>query len=408
MATPGSVVLGPNNPKELGEDNVPLYPCDGAVLSVTAFATQHLAHLHPLEQRLIEGTLDRLPRETEIPSLFRSCLTRSADLRTAEEPALVARRSGARSAYLPELSIKLKGCRPSLDDATYPIEHLPFDGDAVRYARIPFGVLRAEGAMREVLAWSFHAVHGLPVHGVPVAVFEYRSAGTVLGYCLALRTVGETRIEAFVRYPQGTVGELLSHANTQDGVVWNSELGLHDVNLWWYAEEKSRLLSSMHLAGGFRGVLNSNIGNDVLITGADGSRHLFLCDFDTFHVIDVAPGGAGSRDFLEAFVRHALVEVVKGSLSILTFPDLSGCTTSAERGAVLGRTYFERSSIWRAYERRLLGGLRRLGWRPSEVEEAIENAVRSAAFVSVVEECVLNSHYLEERAHQRGVFYPHN
>lgn len=398
-------VLGPNNPKELGAREVPLFRCDGNVLSVAEFAARYVSLLDPYEQRLVEGVRGRLPGADAIPPLLRSCLTRSADLRTSEGPAALARRSGARSAYLPDLAIKLKGCRPVTDRAEYPIENFPFGADAVQYGNIPFGVLRREGAMREILAWCFHEVHGFPAHAVPVAVFEYVTSGTQLGYCLASRTVGETRVEAFVRYPECTVGELISRANAPNGPVWNSEIGLRGVNLWWYAEEKARLLSSMHLAAGFRGVLNSNIGNDVLVEDACGGKRLFLCDFDTFHAVDVE---SDSARCLDAFVRHALVEVIKGSLSILAFPDLSSCTTAAERGVVLARVYFDRSSIWRAYERRILAGLRAQGWISEDLEEALDKAVRSKAFVSVVEECVLNSHYLEERAHKRGIFYPHN
>jgi hypothetical protein len=167
---------------------------------------------------------------------------------------------------------------------------------------------------------------------------------------------------------------------------------LRDVNLWWYVEAKSQLLCDMHFHGGFRGVLNSNIGNDVLLRRAQGSIELCLCDFDSFHLMQI-PDQPDDR-FLEEFALRAMIETIKGSLSICDYVEVADETPTAEIAAILGRVYFEKSSLWRAYGRRFARAARAHCWDAKRVQDALAHAQRAEATADVLASCVVNNHYL--------------
>lgn len=400
---------GRNYPKELGPDCVGLYPCPGRVWTAAEFAAAFGSLLEPHEQALVRRHAGVLV-DIAIPDGYARCLSRSVELASADVPAFVARRSGSRSAYLPELRLKFKGCRPVSGGLTYPLEVLPPGATTIQHTTIPFGTVSAEGVMRELLGWAFHREHGLPVHATPVCVYEYSSAGHSLGCCLVSETRGEDRIEAHIEYPSCTVAAIIrAKENNEDAVgnsVLGSELKLRGVNLWWYVEEKSRLLSAIHFHGGFRGILNSNVGNDVLLRGPNGRTELCLCDFDTFRVERV-PDSPDSA-FLTDFVLRATIEVVKGSLSICDYMEISNEATATEVVSALGRVYFEKSSIWRAYLRRFDQAVRSSGWDAKMVQAACANARQTEALANVLASCVVNSHYLQRMSGDRTVFYPHN
>src|SRR3989344_5222902 len=101
------------------------------------------------------------------------------------------------------------------------------------------------------------------------------------------------------------------------------EVEVNGINPNWYAYQKARQLTRMNFNGGFRDLLNSNIGNDILYQ--DG---LALCDFDTFHVVDIPR--VPNKDFLRKFILQSFVEAVKSSLPIIDLTkDDSNATNSA-------------------------------------------------------------------------------
>jgi hypothetical protein len=89
------------------------------------------------------------------------------------------------------------------------------------------------------------------------------------------------------------------------------------LNTAWYADQKGRWLAELHFRGGFRGLLNNNVGNDIIQSHPRGRHRFLLRDFDSFQLIPIPP--APSREFLHAFAVQCVVEVVKGSLPILEF-----------------------------------------------------------------------------------------
>lgn len=401
--------LGRSNPVALGTDEVGLFPYDGVVHSPADFVAQHAGLLARHEEALLRKQVDALAC-AKPPPIFSTCLARAHAGTAAAEPVLRARRSGGRSAFIPEGSRKLKGCRPVLDGATYPLEVLPFGATRITRTTIPFGTLTREAVLRELLGYAFMREHQLPVHARPVCVFEYRHAEKTPGYCLVLESRGEERIEAHIAYPTCSVAELVAAkrkgAATVGGTPLGAELLLRDVNLWWYIEAKAGLLCDLHFHGGFRGILNSNIGNDVLLRTAANKPELCLCDFDTFHVVSLPT--IPTDNFLRAFALHAMIEVIKGSLSIFDCLEIPSGSAPEAIADHLGRLYFAKSSLWRAYARRFEQTAKALGWNPESTRAALAGAGRTAVAADVLASCIVNNHYLRTMDGDRQVYYPHN
>ncbi len=162
----------------------------------------------------------------------------------------------------------------------------------------------------------------------------------------------------------------------------------------------------MHFNGGFRGILNSNIGNDVIVKNEDGELLLYLCDFDTFKIVPVPSKPENS--FIEAFVLQCMVEVAKGSLSILEYIDLPEDFSHAQIADVLGKIYFNKSSLWHAYKRKFYQNAKLQGWDLNLVERAFGKMGRTEAFANILCSCVLNSRYVSKLSKTRDIFYPHN
>ncbi len=437
-APPRKHALGRGNPKQLGAETVELHPFPGKAWAVSEFTSAFFGKLQTQEQALLYRHVEALGAVV-IPDDLRHCLARNdasecgrglsaatnlgissqnsrgteapPTFQNSDAPRLIARRSGGRSAYWPERRLKFKGCRPVTDGTTYPLEVLRPGSTAIEHEAIPFGTMSAEGTVRELLGWAFCREHGLPVHAPPVCIYEYLLAdGRSLGCCLVSETRGEDRIEAHIEYPACTVEELIRAKREGlpaiNGTPIGSELRLRDVNLWWYVEEKSRLLCRTHFAGGFRGILNSNIGNDVLLPKANGGFELCLCDFDSFHVRAIPE--RPDRTFLEEFALWAMIEVIKGSLSICDYVEIPDEASAAEIAEELGRVYFAKSSLWRAYGRRFEQAAKSRGWDAEAVRAAFANARQTDALANVLASSVVNSHYLRQMSGNRAVFYPHN
>lgn len=401
--------LGVGNPLKLGDSKVQLYECPGEIYSIIDFVkkSKHLLNQH--EQDLIAQSQDLLC-QIHIPKYLTKCLTRTPEFAIKANPMLTVRRSGGRSAYWVERNIKFKGCRPVLDNTDFPIEILPFGTQKIEYRRIPFGTMRAESVMREILGYCFLKTHHFNTHSIPICVYKYQSDKHDPGYCLVSKTVGEVRIEEFIPYPDCTIEDIIraKHSNEQTikQCPIGAELSLRGIDLWQYIEQKSSFLAKMHFNGGFRGILNSNIGNDVIVGNETGDFQLYLCDFDTFKIVSIPKEPETS--FVETFVLQCIVEVAKGSLSILDYVDLPGGFSCVQIADALGEIYFNKSSLWHAYERKFYRNAELLGWDSPAVEKAIDKMRRTEAFANILCSCILNSRYVNELSQNRSIFYPHN
>jgi hypothetical protein len=393
----------------LGGSDIALYECAGKTYSIAEFSEKHKHLLSKFEQALLDECRAFFAK-INVPKRFNKCLTRSIEFARSKTPSFRADRSGGRSAYLAAQKLKLKGCRPVLDGTDFPIEILPFGAEKISYERIPFGTMRAESVMREILAYCFLRHNGLPVHSTPICVYEYSSNVDSCGYCLVSKTEGEVRLEEFIEYPKCTVEDVAqAQANGQQMIadcVIGSELHLRDVNIWWYVEQKSKFLIEMHFKGGFRGILNSNVGNDVIVTNEDGGLEMFLCDFDTFRLVPIPE--RPDMTFQKGFALQCMVEVAKGSVSILEYVDLGLDCTHLQIADELGKVYFNKSCLWRSYRRRFYQEAARRQWDINLVYEAFDEMRRAEAFANVLCGCILNSHYVSKLSKDRAVFYPHN
>jgi len=290
------------------------------------------------------------------------------------------------------------------------MESLTSDNENITYTNIPFGVLTREAVLRELLAFAFQTEYKVKSTILPQCVYEYfDESGNSIGFCLVQKSSCEIRIEEFIDYPEISIGEVIEKsASTKTAdlrFAFGKELGLKGINNWWYAEEKAKILIKFHFNGGFRGILNSNIGNDIIYM--DNSKPLlFLCDFDTFKYIEISP--VADLDFLKSFILRCIIEVSKGSLSILEFINTPENASKEEIAMILSDAYFAKSTLWKAYKRLFYSHIERLGWNINLVTEAFNYAIKTQAFLDVVALNTLNSYYLDHLNSSRNIYYPHN
>ena len=171
-------------------------------------------------------------------------------------------------------------------------------------------------------------------------------------------------------------------------------------------EAKGRILAVMNWNGGFRGILNSNFGNDVLFSEGGDNHKLAITDFDTFSMV-TAPTNS-SRDLLDPFVLQCLVEVVMGSLPIVQYIDLPPNGSDEEISDALGAVYFKKSSLWRSYFRHFLSEADAKGVSMAAVTEAIGRMRRTEAFSEILECRVLSSRSVKRPESERPFHYSHN
>jgi len=394
--------------QEIGNPELYIYKSFGVVHSIKEFVTKNNKCLENREYNLIIKAISFL--NDHIPAEINHCITRSVEFCTSYEPIAIVKRSGARSAYWEEKGYKFKGCRPVRGQAFFPMETLMTGNENITYTNVPFGVLTKEAVLREILAFAFQIEYKINTNSVPLCVYEYEDeTNHKLGYCLVLKSSCEKRIEEFIDYPEISIGSVIEKfdANRTDDLkyVYGKELGLKGINNWWYAEEKAKLLVRFQFNGGFRGILNSNIGNDIVFI--DGTkRSLFLCDFDTFKYIDIP--SVTNLDFLKSFVLLCLIEVSKGSLSIFEFIDTSENLSKEEIATKLSNIYFAKSTLWKTYKRMFDNQVREKGWNIRLVEEAFDFSIKTQAFLDVVALNSLNTYYINHLSSQRNIYYPHN
>ncbi len=377
--------------------NIRLIPVGGEVLAPRDFAGRFANLLSEPEQAFLDASTKLLKGEEEIPSSLRVPLLAAEEDRKDRPDGILTRASGGRSAVWEEQRIQFKGCRPHKGGTDFPFELLPWNSDQIALTRIPFGVMTAEAVQRELLGYCFCKARQIPRAVTPVCVYAY-SGETMSGrFCLVLRVPKGRRAESFLRMNATPVSELVSTACAGGARLAGSEATLEGLNSRWYADKKARWLAELHFSGGFRGLLNSNTGNDVIETTADGQRRFLFCDFDSFKLA-VMPA-APSRDFFEAFALQCAVEVVMGSLPILHYvPAPPGSSDSATAGQI-GAVYRQKSSLWSAYVQRARLKTYELSWNCPDLEAAFARAFETPAFLEASRSVILSDYAL--RRHQQ-------
>jgi hypothetical protein len=373
-------------------EDIVLYSTGGRVIAPRAFAASHLDLLDPLESALVAAELAAF---SEDGAGFDRPLLRT-ELHADGELRVPARRGANRSAYLPERQIKIKACRP--EDRMFPHWELD-DGFALKVEEIPFGVLSAEGVMRELLASCFERRHGLPSTGRPLAIFEYAPAGNgVLGYALVSHVPGDERVERFLDCDGLTLHGLI--LRKRSGRLESGEAKLRGLCRQAFVEAKADLLTAYNFGGGFRGLLNSNIGNDVIRGGALHS----ICDFDTFRCLPVP--AASDREGIRRFTMSAFIELIKSSLPFIDYLDVDGRPREEIHG-ILARYYRDHSTLFHAYAQRFRIRASGLGWHPGLVDASVIEAHATRISFELLQELIPNSH--TARGVQPTTLYiPHN
>src|SRR5262249_34565414 len=126
------------------------------------------------------------------------------------------------------------------------------------------------------------------------------------------------------------------------------EVGLDGLDLVGYVEAKARRMLEWHLAGGFRGILNSNIGNEIVGIDPLHPNEVAFIDFDSFCLVPTPT--APSEEEVYRFLLRASLEALRASLPIAALVigpggDLEG---DSYRRRVIG-TFEHRSSFFANY-----------------------------------------------------------
>jgi hypothetical protein len=362
------------------EENITLYSAPGSVASVADFAEENLHLLNSVEQSVVRSQLHALVRRDgcrlEVP------LSRSPAISTGELE-VKARRHGARSALLPGGLLKLKGCRP--EPGTFPDWYCN-EFFQLKVRKLPFGIMTAEAVMREILGYLFFRLHGLPVSAIPNTVVTY-SCPNHLGTCALLFTItSDQRIESFLDARGMTLHRLIRlNRFRRRSDELGREIGLSGIDRAHYVDRKVRQLVKCNLLGGFRGILNSNIGNDVVC------RNVFvsLCDFDSFFLIPVPQ--VGDSDGIRRIVFNSMFELIKTSLPIIDFIAESDAN---DLRISLMKCYQATSTVYREYVRYLLKYTEYMGWVGSYIRRLIQEAMETDLAFELLQELIPNFHTL--------------
>ena len=389
---------------EIGEKNVKMYECAGKVHSIYSFVENNFKVLNKRELSIIEKQRENL-KLISVPFLFNKCLTRSPDLSINQE-YIFMKRNGARSAYDEQEKIKYKGCRPEIhNNRTFPVEHIDYHKKTIKYEELPFGILSKEGVLREILAFCFSLSYHIPVSHEPVCIYEYYNEGNSIGFCILLKSLaGEKRIEQFIEYPDLTLKQLIEikNQNLKINFLIGSELRIFGINVNYYSQMKAELLIKLHFNGGFRGILNSNIGNDII----DDNNNLFICDYDTLNVIEFPV--QIDQSFLNDFVLSCFIEVFKSSISILDFIVFKENVPLKEKNTLLFEKYKEKSTLWKYYWKIFMQMTNQMKWDNELIMIAVENSLKTEAFLKIISLVLPNNSEINNVVQNRIVYYSHN
>ena len=370
--------------------DINLYRTKGRVLSISEFCCENIKLLKPQEQNILNEYSEDL---LQIEPLFTSPMVRSSSYFDGKQ-SMPAKRSGTRSAYIPSIGIKIKGCRPG--KATFPSWKLN-EELGVDITQLPFGVLTAESVMREILAYSFIKKYELPTISKPNAIFEYKQNSACMQYALVSQVSCETRVEQYIDCMGYMLYDIIRLKRL--GKLTKSEVGLKRIDKDTYGNKKTDLLLSYNINGGFRGILNSNIGNDII-----SNEQLFcLCDFDSFKII---PFTNGDSFHVRLFIINAFVELIKTSLPFNDFRDVSHNDIVKVHSELINY-YQANSTIYRLFKKKFIRFSQIQKWPSTFVDKSISEAFESPAAFELLQELIPNTYTLENIG-PNSIYVPHN
>jgi hypothetical protein len=373
------------------EEVVHLAEVAGRVTTVRDFAERHKDVLRPFECATVRDNMELLSNE-RLDDVTSPLAIQRGETRGSTK----ALRSGSRSAMIAQASLYLKACRPRPDrpDLFFPSVDVNVETGVIEEKRVPFGVLTAEGVMREILGFLVHRRNAWDFARTPVGVFEYEDAGPTPGYAIAFSLEpGFCRIETMLPRVEASLEDLLAAecVRTVSGLDFApGEWTPAGIPMELYAEMKALRLATLHANGYFRGFLNSNIGNDLLAF-KDGMLRLALIDLDTFQALDVErllQERTGER-----IVEFGCVEAMKSLLPVFDFV----ITDLSDGGAAFEAVEFrlrERITLLGIYESALRASLRGQGWPDGVIDAGFARAKVSTLYRNCVLDLVPNSFLL--------------
>jgi hypothetical protein len=197
----------------------------------------------------------------------------------------------------------------------------------------------------------------------PLCVYHYGGNA----FCLVLKSNEEKRIEKFFDFRGLRLVDLV-HGRPR----MPTEVGLKGLSTASYASKKASLLAKMNFLGGFRDLLDSNIGNEILDPG------VHLCDFSSFKVVKIPEKPDG--DFIRRFYLQCIVEAIKSSLPIID--------TKEDRSEI----YTKKSSVFRAYLRAFALHARKRGWDTTSLSKIHKWAETTPVFKRALRKMAPEAH----------------
>lgn len=378
-----------------------LYSTEGRVFTLPHFINNFKHLLNSFEGNIIDKGISLF--QDHVPDFLNKPLISTEEFKDPSGLRMKAKSIGGRSAFLVNEKIKLKGCRP-IPGLIFPHKKLAFGERKIIQKEIPFGVLSAQNVMREILAFCFFEKKGLKILEYPICVFEYSIRNRDAGYCIAHNTPTMLRLETLEDYYGLNIRDLiyLTDFESRFGIrLLDNRIPFRGIESAWYSETKSDLLINMNFFGGFRGILNSNIGNDIIY-----NNDLYICDFDTFRVIDIP--GHPSPDFIRNFTLWCVVEVLKTSPLIWAYADIE--KLNKKEGALrLWQIYSGKSLFWHSYSQKYFDYTERLGWDINLISKTLSDMVDYPVFQELILDNVINSKVLRKTYQPEMSFYvPHN
>lgn len=366
---------------------------DGVVLTINDFFKKNNLILQKHERLIIKNELSLF--EQKIPNFLENPLILTEN--SENESVIKIVKIGSRSTFWPEKKIKIKGCRWN-GMLSFPHERLDFGSTIMKTEEIPFGILTKENVLREILAYCFLKKYNIRAFQKPMVVFEYHENKKVIGYALVYHSLSEKRIESRENYFNLTVKDFISIKfieKTYNVNILPNESNIIGIKEDWYAKEKSKLLLMMNFNGGFRGFLNSNLGNDIVY-----KRKFYICDFDTFKVIKIPK--KASENFIFSFCLWSMIELIKSSPLVFDYIDLSGIEYK-EAAGILWKSYSEKSLLWAEYKKGFVQMAKKLKW--SNIEDIMQRVTEQKIFYELILDNVLNSKILIETYDPNLSFY---
>ena len=351
-------------------------------ITISEFVKEHRGDLSTFEMQMLRI----IEQPDSIPPYLQKALSRAKHL--ANGDSVLMNRAGERSAYGVRKGIKFKGCNPKLQREDFPTELTFFGKEDVVVETIPFGVMTESQVLREILGYTFFKEHGLNTNIAPVCVFPQD-----YGFCLVESSKTDKRLESFLDFTGLSIADLIAdeQARSKTGLDYRlgTEVSLKGINIQKYSYEKAKQLVEMNFNGGFRGLLNSNIGNDVIIEDT-----LYLCDFDTFALVDIPKNP--TEEFLKRFYLQSFVEIVKGSLPII---EIANDVDEAVQ------KYKSICTLYRAYRREFFQRAEEMRW---EITPEIEQWAESTPiFKRTICEIVPTYEKLKKLPDRKPIYRPH-